>query len=213
MSKNFIIMADIIKSRNYAIENIHQPFGDLIASCNQEFSKYILSPYTITLGDEFQGVADSLLSAIESIFYLEEECVKRQLKFKLRYIIFYGEIKTPINPTIAHGMLGEGLTQARKKLSKKKKSKHRFYFDLSDDKLALLLERLFLVLEGIIRGWAIKDYPLIGDMINTRSNLEVGNKHSKNRSQIWKRRKHLLVDEYNAQKIVILDLTERGKTA
>ncbi len=95
------------------------------------------------------------------------------------------------------------------KLSQKKKSKHRFYFDLLNVKLALLLERLFLVLEGIIRGWAIKDYPLIGDMITTCSNLEVGNKHGKNRSQIWKRRKHLLIDEYNAQKMVILDLIEK----
>ena len=204
-------MADIIKSHKYAIENIYKPFGDLITNCNEEFSKHILSPYTITLGDEFQGVADSLRTAVGTIFYLEEECIKRKLKFKLRYIILYGDIETPLNPSTAHGMLGEGLTQARKKLSDKKKNKHRFYLDLADNNLSLLLKRLFLILEGIIRRWGIKDYPLIRDMIDTSSNLKVGTKHGKNRSQIWKRRKHLLIDEYTTLKTVILDLIENGK--
>jgi len=41
MSKHYIVMADIIKSRNYTVENIHQPFDDLVAHCNKEFSKHI----------------------------------------------------------------------------------------------------------------------------------------------------------------------------
>ena len=130
MTNHHIVMGDIVKSRLLSTKEVHTPFGEMILKCNQKFTKDILSPYTITLGDEFQGVADSIESAVESIIFLEEECIRQHLKFKLRFIVLYGEISTPINRESAYGMLGKGLTEARNKLNKGKNDNHRFLFHL-----------------------------------------------------------------------------------
>ena len=60
-------------------------------------------------------------------------------------------------------------------------------------------------MDGIIDKWKVSDYPLIGDMFTDASDQEVGDNHSKNRSQIWKRRKHLLVEEYKLLKEVVTE--------
>jgi len=39
-------------------------------------------------------------------------------------------------------------------------------------------------------------------MISEQNNKEVAAKHGKNRSQIWKRRKHLLIEEYKLIKLL-----------
>lgn len=41
-------------------------------------------------------------------------------------------------------------------------------------------------------------------MIKNENNAEVAEKHDKNRDQIWKRRKTLMVNEYNLLKQFIL---------
>jgi hypothetical protein len=43
-------------------------------------------------------------------------------------------------------------------------------------------------------------------MLQNENNEEVAIKHKKNRSQIWKRRKTLLITEYKALKQVILGI-------
>lgn len=70
------------------------------------------------------------------------------------------------------------------------------------------LNRLFLVIDGLIARWAPDDGTLILDMIANTNNVEVGKKHGKNRTQIWKRRKHLLIEEFRALKEVVLDLAK-----
>jgi hypothetical protein len=48
-------------------------------------------------------------------------------------------------------------------------------------------------------------------MLASTNNEEVAAKHAKNRSQIWKKRKHLLVEEYRAAKAVIFDLIDAAE--
>ena len=201
-------MGDIVSSRKHNAKELKQDFTDLVSNCNAELSSGILSPYTITLGDEFQGIAKSMRSAIESIFYFEEARLKKSLNFKLRLVLLYGGIDTPINKKIAHGMMGPGLSKAREMLTDKKRGNPRFRFALPDEKIALQLNRIFSVLESLTAEWHKKDFPLIIDMLANDNNEEVGKKHGKNRSQIWKRRKSLRIDEYKTLKRVILDLIE-----
>ena len=84
---------------------------------NQKLEHDIISPYTVTLGDEFQGIATSLHAVIEAIFYMEETILRKRLEFKVRYVAVHGEIDTPINRLKAHTMMGPGLTKAREVLT------------------------------------------------------------------------------------------------
>lgn len=136
--------------------------------------------------------------------------MRQSLDFKLHYVIHYGEIETEINPDIAYEMMGPGLTTARELLSTKKRERKRFQFLLWDETQSLQLNRLFEVLDSIILSWKKEDFQLILDMIHNENNAEVGEKHGKNRDQIWKRRKTLMIKEYNLMKESILTFTEKS---
>ena len=89
-------MGDVVSSRGYEAKLLHKELKALIQSCNEEL-RDILSPYTITLGDEFQGITTSLEASIKTLFFIEEECLKQKLGFKLHYVLHFGEIETEIN--------------------------------------------------------------------------------------------------------------------
>jgi len=206
MAKYFILMGDVIGSRGFDATKLQQQLKSLLSACNGDLKTEILSPYTTTLGDEFQGIARSLQAAAQCIFYLEETRIKNQYDFGVRYVAHYGEIRTSINTEIAYGMMGPGLTRARSLLTDKRRGQPRFYFDLADKRLAGNLTRLCSVIDGLTGRWDRQDYSLIFDMLSDQNNEEVAEKHGKNRSQIWKRRKHLLIEEYKLTKAVVLDL-------
>lgn len=71
--KQFILMADIISSRNYPSKNLINDFKSIVQSTNNKYKEQMISPLTITLGDEFQGVINDLKSSISIILYMEEE--------------------------------------------------------------------------------------------------------------------------------------------
>jgi hypothetical protein len=208
MADQFIVMGDILRSRKYNGRELMREFKDLVSTCNKKLAVGILSPYTITLGDEFQGVAKSLHWSVKSILCFEESLLQKGFPFMLRYVIHYGQIETPLNRKFAYGMLGPGLTQARKLLSDKRRGRPRFLFDLPDRTLAVQLNNLFSVMASLIRDWKPKDTELIFDMLTIEDNSIIGAKYGKNRSQIWKRRKNLHIDDYKALQLVILELSK-----
>ena len=195
-----IFMGDVVNSSDYDGEVLSKGLKELVESTNKKFSKDILSPLTITLGDEFQGILSSVSSGIDLLFHLEEELLRTEPDFKLHYVLLLGEIETEINPDIAYEMMGKGLTEARKMLSSKKRNRKRFRFKLQNKEQTEQLSKIFEVLDTIILNWKKEDYPLILDMINNDNNSEVGDLHDKNRDQIWKRRKTLMINEYNLLK-------------
>ncbi|MEP2446092.1 MAG: SatD family protein [Balneola sp.] len=195
-----IFMGDVVNSSDYDGEVLSKGLKELVESTNKKFGKAILSPLTITLGDEFQGILSSVSSGIDLLFHLEEELLRTEPDFKLHYVLLLGEIETEINPDIAYEMMGKGLTEARKMLSSKKRSRKRFRFKLQNKEQTEQLSRIFEVLDTIILNWKKEDYPLILDMIKNDNNSEVGELHDKNRDQIWKRRKTLMINEYNLLK-------------
>jgi hypothetical protein len=207
----FILMGDVIESRKLNATRLRQQLKTLLSACNRDLKPEIISPYTTTLGDEFQGIAGSLHAVAETIFCLDEARIKKQYDFMIRYVAHYGEIQTPINTDVAYGMMGPGLTKARALLTDKRRGEPRFCFELPDKQLAENLTRLFIVIDGLTDRWKQRDFLLIADMLSNTNNEEVAAKHKKNRSQIWKKRKHLLIEEYRAAKAVVFDLIKASE--
>ena len=206
MAKYVILMGDVIGSRQLDATDLRRGIQRLLSICNRSMKEDILSPYTTTLGDEFQGVAASLRAAAECIFFFEEKRIASEYDFGLRYVAHCGEIQTPNNREIAYGMMGPGLTRARALLTERKRGQPRIYFDLPNKRLADNLTRLCRVIDGLTARWDRQDYKLITDMLSTPANEAVASKYGKNRSQIWKRRRHLLIQEYLLTKSVVFDL-------
>jgi hypothetical protein len=125
-------MADIISSGEKKQKQLMSEFKLLINEVNKNNENNILSPLTITLGDEFQGVIKDILTSTNIILEIEESIIKNKFNFKLRYILNEGDIDTPINRDIAYEMLGSGLTDARYKLNELKNHKERFIISLEN---------------------------------------------------------------------------------
>jgi hypothetical protein len=208
MPKYHIVMVDIIASRERNPQQLMQEFSGLVKTANHIFSSHIISPYTITLGDEFQGVVESLVDSVKTVLWFEEASLKGEITSKFRYVVNYGEIATPLNYELAYGMLGSGLTEAREQLNDKRRGRSRFNFQLPNQQLASQLQRLFEVMSALTRAWKPEEAGLVFDMLTTQNNEMIAAKYGKNRSQIWKRRKNLYIDEYKSLKEILLELSE-----
>lgn len=196
MAEHFIVMADIVGSRSYEGNALAREFSRIVDECNAVHAANILSPYTITLGDEFQGVAASLEGAIDAILFLEDRLLTVEPVFALRYVLVYGAIDTPINSQIAHRMTGSGLSLAREMLTEKKRGRPRFQVNLPGLPCADDIGMMLRLLELLSRHWSKKDFPLVRALIGGAGDSEVAVCFGKTRSQIWKRRKTLQIEEY-----------------
>ena len=204
-NQNIILMADIIGSGKAKDQNLlMRDFKSVISAINGKMSGLFLSPMTITLGDEFQSVLVNLGAATQTICSVEEEIVHQGKAFKLRYILLEGAIETPINNEIAYEMMGPGLTKSRNLLNGVKNEKRRFYIDVADREAGKALNNSFLILQTIVDSWRlVKDYQLVSKFLEHFDYKVVAEKTGKTRSQMWKRRKSLMIEEYLAVKSLI----------
>ena len=208
--KYYILMADIINSREKNAQLLMEQFKDVISKVNILQNKNLCSPLTITLGDEFQGVVKDLENCIETIFLIEESILESSYDIKLRYVLNYGEIETEINSNIAHAMLGSGLTNTRKQLNLLKSKNFRFMI-LLDDKRIRLQERLnksFVIYQSFIDSWKLKDYKIASEFLENKDYKIVAQKVNLDKSTAWRRKISLNINEYFTIKNLIQDLTQ-----
>ncbi len=204
----WIIMADIIKSTDYEGLVLQEKFKEAVNYTNNKLKKKLISPLTITLGDEFQGITNSLKNSILTIFYLEEYILKNSLNFALRYVINYGKIDTPINTEIAYGMLGEGLSHARKMLENLKKQENKYEIETGRKTKNKALNDAFYVLQNIQSRWSSEaDKELVSMFIQYHDYKLIAAKTKVTRSQIWKKEKSLNISSYFAIKNVVTYLS------
>lgn len=204
----YIIMCDIIGSRQQQQKLVMQQFKSCTQYINDKYEKSILSPLTITLGDEFQAVIKSLDACIQILIDLEEYIIAQQYLFKLRYVVHYGKIETKINTEIAYEMLGPGLTDARMFITSLKKSNERFYFKIKNETLGQIINHSFTILQQIVDNWAIeKDHAILHNFIQYKDYKVVADKLQKDRSLMWKREKSLHLVSYNSVKEILKNVT------
>jgi hypothetical protein len=183
-------------------------FKQMIALQNKRFAENILSPLTITLGDEFQGIVADLPTCVQIIMALDEYTYIKNVGFKLRYSLHYGAIDTPINHKVAHGMVGAGLTQARENISLLKKDRNRrFWIAIASPVFDKILNNLFVVYQTMIDSWKLDDAVLIDAFLKYVDYKEVAKKTKKDVSLVWRRKKSLQIHEYLSLKEAILEST------
>lgn len=207
--KYWILMADIIDSDSKPKNELMTSMSSIVSQINSIFGNKILSPLTITLGDEFQGVISTSKSCIDIIIEIEERLLKATLQYRLRYVVLHGQIDTAINEKMAYQMLGSGLTKARKLIEEMKKLSSRFTFQGISKPKDAVINQSFIVYQNIIDSWSRQDERLLAsEFITHRDYKIVAEKTNKTRSQIWKREQSLRMDAYFAIKNVIQYLTK-----
>lgn len=115
--KALTLIADIVKSKEIEERKTFQEtLGELLEKLNQESADNIASPYTITLGDEFQAVYNRFDSVFQDIFYI----LWRLYPVKIRFAFNYDIINTNLNKKTALGMDGPAFHGARSLLTELK---------------------------------------------------------------------------------------------
>jgi hypothetical protein len=200
----FILMADVIHSREANQIQLMERFKAIVEEANQENKLLLLSPMTITLGDEFQCVTKNAPAALELLFFVEEKIVEENASFKMRYVINEGPIDTDINPEVAYGMLGQGLSKARETLEELKGSNRRHHISLKNKEASAAMIESMFIYQSIIDDWNVaRDHDLIKTFVKLKDYKKVAEELEKSRSQIWKREKSLRIEEYFSIKSVI----------
>ncbi len=203
MANQFVLMADIIKSRLQTPTVMMQGFKNLASVINSLHKEDSISPITITLGDEFQAVAKSLKGGVKIIISFEEEIIKEMLDFKMRYVLCYGDIQTPLNTAMAYGMLGPGLSDARRRLDEMKRSEQRFCFCLGNENMTKKFSNMFLLYQFFVDKWKPKSFPIVSEFLKESDYKAVAKTLDRDPSLIWKRKKSLKIKEYLALKTLI----------
>lgn len=148
-------MGDLVRSEHAADRaKLHRHFNEAIKAANDLHRRQIISPLTITLGDEFQGLSRTLVDSLKIVQHVRWTLLKDDIE--CRFVVGLAELSTPVNTRIAWNMMGSGLAQAREKLEQKREA-NAYRFSLPDNPTAeSLMEAIGMALTDIESGWTVR---------------------------------------------------------
>jgi hypothetical protein len=155
-----VVIGDLVDSRHARARTALQArFVDATARCNRPGAE-LLSPYTVTLGDEFQAVLGSagrlftdLAMMTAELLGAPELAATDDLSSSIRYSIAVGRLTTPLNHQHAIGMDGPAFHAARLGIEQLKKSGDSFMVSGLGDNLDELCNGLFALVTHEMITW------------------------------------------------------------
>jgi predicted DNA-binding protein YlxM (UPF0122 family) len=147
--KVIVLIGDLVSSRKINERIIFdKKLTDKLSDLNKSNSN-ILSPYTLTIGDEIQAVFEKA----DKIFNDAIAILTAIIPERMRFSIGIGKLIKPINPKQAIGMDGPAFYYARDGIDQIKKT--GYLFNINGDEIPgveLLQQNLFLISE-IMNKW------------------------------------------------------------
>lgn len=189
------VIGDIIESRAMQDRSdVQRKIKKLLEDINEKFKDDIAARFTITLGDEFQGLLKSSKALMEIIDLIK-------LKFypnKLRFGIGFGEMYTEIIAEQAIGSDGPAYYAARKAVEDIKKSNNRYEqpdqdiqiynYDENDKYKFDLLNSALSLCTLIENGWTEKQREVITHLLfHDKSQREIAKAIGLKQSSVQRR--------------------------
>lgn len=163
-----VLIGDLVASRHSAHrQDLQQRLKAVLQRLNQQTAG-LASPYTLTLGDEFQAVFTRADTVFDDMIQILASLHPAQARFALGL----GKITTELNPDQALGMDGPAFYHARDGIGKLKDSGERFtleglpeaWADLAGGSLSLLSNRIekweanrLAILHGLLVDRPVRD--------------------------------------------------------
>jgi len=153
MGKSLVLIADIEASRDIKgkdREDLQKSLKDILKNLNEQ-GEGIVSPYTITLGDEFQAVFEKA----DHLFVQMLKIMAALHPVTVRFSLGIGSIDTPLNTEQAIGMDGPAFHRARKGIEILKENGFLFGIRSEDNENLMLqiLNNSLQLLSKQMRGW------------------------------------------------------------
>lgn len=153
MKKLLVLIGDIkdsqsVKDRDR--EALQEILLDELQGLNTKYKESIVSPYTITLGDEFQAVFERA----DTVFVQMLKVMSAIHPIGVRFSLAVGDIDTPINTEQAIGMDGPAFHRARHGIELLKENGYIFHIGFEEDSPELrVINNSLQLLSGEMRGW------------------------------------------------------------
>lgn len=180
-----VIMGDLVSSESsLPMDLLHREFNSAVDGQNRDSSAAMLSPLTITLGDEFQGIVKSLTESLKVARALRLKLLKEEID--CRFVIGLVDLKTPINSEKAWNMMGPGLSKARGKLNEKKANQFYRFSILQDPTIEVTLEALGASLSNIERDWTKQQCQDISALLSGMTPTELARERGVSVHSIYK---------------------------
>jgi hypothetical protein len=203
-TKNYVVlMGDIVSSRETPSElELHSEFNKIIKNINKLHKNIIISPLTITLGDEFQSLVGTFYDAFSIANIIRLELKNKDIE--MRFVIGNAEIEEKIlNNENSWNMIGPGLSETRDLLNdKKNKNCYRFHFvhqedNLKDSIVIKSLNSLGFAMTAIENKWTKTQLETIYEYRrNFSTKEELAERLGKNRNSLYKNLKAAQLDLY-----------------
>ena len=182
MQKFISLIGDIIaskelKQRGLVQEKLKKTLDDL----NQRNS-FILSPYTITLGDEFQAV----LKKSDQVFEDMVDIMNNLYPVKIRFSLGIGTLETPINSEMAIGMDGEAFYYARSGIEELKKTEFLFRIEGKKTNDIVLANQSLNVLSYTMNKWNENRFDILSKLYKGKNVKEIAEEISISEQAVYK---------------------------
>lgn len=144
-----VIIGDIVKSRKIEERGkVQEKLKKILETVNRDFKEYIEVRFSITMGDEFQGLLKDLSKSYEIIRYIEKELYP----LKIRFGVGMGKLGTPIFENIGE-MDGECFVKARKAIEDAKKLGQNIVYNLGNNEKDMIINTILMLLEAVKTSW------------------------------------------------------------
>lgn len=164
-----VLIGDIVASRDAKDrKGVQQKLESLLDDLNARPSRPV-SPYTLTLGDEFQAVFDKADPVFEDMVRI----LRVMHPVRVRFSLGLGEITTELNTEQALGMDGPAFYRARDGMSRLKDSGNLVRLEgLPDDWAALTGSSLRLLNQRILK-WDANRLAILHGLLTVKNKKDI----------------------------------------
>ncbi|MBS4898052.1 SatD family protein [Streptococcus australis] len=160
------LIADVIDSKMVQERfDLQKQLEKTLQTMNELFGEFIASNFTLTLGDEFQGLLKVDAPVFQIIDTLRSELTPTQLRFG----IGLGEIVTDIDPLQSIGADGPAYWNARAAINlvhqKNDYGNTQIYFSCGKEKQDFFVNALIASGEAIRSGWRGSQEEILLDLL------------------------------------------------
>lgn len=155
-----VLMGDLVSSERAAsVTHLHEVFNAAINAANRDEQPKLVSPLTITLGDEFQGICANLSDGMHVLRLLSARMWLENVE--CRFVLGVIGLETPINHERAWNMMGPGLAASRERLADKRDA-NAYRFELPGQRgMETLMEAIGASITEIEHDWTARQREII----------------------------------------------------
>jgi len=144
-----VITADVNKSRTVVDRaGLQRRILGVLKEANAKFENDIAVPFTITIGDEWQGLLNSIAPSYQIIDFFRQSLTE----ISVSYGIGAGQVETSFMPRTSE-MDGDAFRRSREALNAAKKTKSEIIFDTNNKPIDALLNSICQLLFVVRSRW------------------------------------------------------------